>query len=188
LNGQWTYPLASYADANHDGLIQVGEIHFADSMVYVGPPLPTYSGGWDNTVTLLNGALSFNTQVTFSGGGAQTNKAELLYLSRAANDPSTPLDQQAKIVAAQWAPVASVVSTVRLNALSVNYRLPTAWASKFRAQMATVSVQGQNLALHTNYSGIDPDVNTNLLEAQGLADSGALPQPRKWQLAINLNF
>ena len=28
----------------------------------------------------------------------------------------------------------------------------------------------------------------HLLEAQGLADSGALPQPRKWQLAITLNF
>ena len=80
------------------------------------------------------------------------------------------------------------VNTFRFNALSVNYTLPTLFARWLHVPRASLALQGQNLGLHTNYRGLDPNVNAFSTVSAGdqTADLGQLPQPRIWWLKLNL--
>jgi hypothetical protein len=63
--------------------------------------------------------------------------------------------------------------------------LPPSFARAFRGQAMTVSVQGSNLWLHTNYQGKDPNVNATL-RGEGVTDVGQVPLPRTWVLRVTL--
>jgi hypothetical protein len=77
------------------------------------------------------------------------------------------------------------VNTLRWNSASLRYALPTSFARALRGQALSVSLQGSNLWLHTNYRGKDPNVNANL-SGEGVSDFGQIPQPRTWVLRVNL--
>jgi hypothetical protein len=49
-------------------------------------------------------------------------------------------------------------------------------------------VQADNLWLLTNYSGLDPEVNSDMDPRFMGEDNLVLPQPRSFNLGINLNF
>jgi hypothetical protein len=83
------------------------------------------------------------------------------------------------------------VNTFRFNDLSINYVLPTVITQRFRVPTATVSLQGSNLGLHTNYRGKDPSVNVFATSPGGsfgdlTVDAGQVPQPRLWRLVLSL--
>ena len=80
------------------------------------------------------------------------------------------------------------VNTLRFNSLSINYQLPTAVATRFRAPRMTMALQGSNLGLHTNYRGKDPNVNAFSTVSAGdeTRDLGQIPEPRTWWLKLTL--
>jgi len=49
----------------------------------------------------------------------------------------------------------------------------------------SVALLGSNLALRTNYHGLDPNVNAFV--GDGNLDTGVLPQPRTFSLSIRLS-
>jgi hypothetical protein len=104
-------------------------------------------------------------------------------------DPTAPLAAQAAAVSmskSEYA-AAQVVSTFRFNTLNVSYMLPQSITRRLRMSMGTISVQGSNLGLHSNYTGLDPNTNVmSTTETSGVADAGLLPAPRMW--LVNFRF
>ncbi len=77
---------------------------------------------------------------------------------------------------------------VRFRELSATYTLPVGLAGKFRAQTASLTLGGQNLALWTDYEGYDPEVVSNATAATNRDDFFTQPPVRRWIARLNLTF
>ena len=77
------------------------------------------------------------------------------------------------------------VSTARWNTLSVSYYVPPNMLRALRVSSLSLTLQGQNLALWSNYRGKDPNVNS-YSTGNLTADTGQLPQPRVWSLRVSI--
>jgi hypothetical protein len=195
LFSDFAQPIASFEDANHDGVIEPSEIRYSDSAIFVGQQDPKYQLNLNTGVTLLNGRLSVNATFAYQNGLTQNNQAGLTSGAFAAvlNQPNTPLATQAAVIAAgpdgaSQIGVYQTVNTFRFNDLSINYTLPTTLASWFRVPRMSVALQGSNLGLHTNYRGKDPNVNAFSTVSAGdeTADLGQIPEPRVWWLKLTM--
>ena len=79
------------------------------------------------------------------------------------------------------------VNTLRFNSLNVSYAIPRRIARRLRTDALSVSVQGNNLGLFTNYRGKDPNVNA-YGSGNSVVDTGVLPMPRTWQLRVSATY
>jgi hypothetical protein len=77
---------------------------------------------------------------------------------------------------------------VRFREFSATYTLPFTVARAFRAQTASVTLAGQNLALWSNYEGYDPEVVSNAGAAFNRDDFFTQPPVRRWVARVNLTF
>jgi hypothetical protein len=203
LFSDFALPIAQFADANHDGIIESNEIRYGDSAAFVGQQEPKYQMNLTTGVTLLNGRLSVNATFAYQNGLTQNNQAGFASGALAAilNQPNTPLATQASVVAADNCAgggcggpsgsqigVYQTVNTFRFNNLSINYTLPKTLASWFGVPRMSIAIQGNNLGLHTNYRGKDPGVNAFSTVSAGdeTEDLGQLPQPRVWWLKLTM--
>ncbi len=80
-------------------------------------------------------------------------------------------------------------SYLRLKNMSIGYILPVSWIQKLGMSSARFYISGQNLLTFTNYSGMDPEVNSTASTAttQGV-DFYAMPQPRVYMGGFNITF
>jgi hypothetical protein len=178
-------------------MIGTEEIQYSDSAIFQGGPLPKYEAGWTNTVALFNGALSVSAQLLYTNGQTQVNDLmrRTAALSRALNDPTTPLATQAVwasilnpyVVNREYA-LTQTVSTLRFNSLSVRYLLPMVLASRLHASSAAISLQGSNLGLRSNYTGLDPNMNVLVNDLDGTRDIGGVPPPKTWRIEMSLSY
>lgn len=187
LFGRWARPVVGYGDEDHNGIITPSEVRVGDTAVFMGAEMPNYEATYNNDITILHGRISVHTVVTYSSGMTQVNLASAYFgLSNAANDSTTPLAQQAALVAPGTDyGVIQTVNMLRFQSLSVNYTVPPTFARRMRAGSMVVSIQGSNLGLHTNYRGKDPNVNAFSAGDQTM-DAGQVPVPRMWTLAVRL--
>ncbi|WP_419212757.1 SusC/RagA family TonB-linked outer membrane protein [Maribacter sp. X9] len=79
---------------------------------------------------------------------------------------------------------------VRLQTASISYNVPLSGEGTFKT--FRLSAVGQNLFLLTDYSGIDPEVSTSNIPANGLPSASidylSYPRPRTFSLGINVTF
>ena len=204
LFGEFARPILGSRDANGDNVIQPSEIRYGDSAVYVGQPEPKYQLNLTQDLALLNGQLSLHMNFAYQHGLTQLNQGScgsynspFLLLP---NTPNTPLATQTAVVAAGCGGtetgvtaqsvigLVQIVNTFRFQSMSVNYVVPKRVASWVHAPRATIALQGNNLGLHTNYRGKDPDVNAFSTVSAGDAtvDTGQLPEPRSVLLRITV--
>ena len=85
------------------------------------------------------------------------------------------------------------VNYLRLQELRLSYNLPAKWMNKTTIlSQASLFITGNDLAVWTNYSGIDAVGNTVSAAAGGTGGEGidvfSLPNPRGISLGINLTF
>lgn len=77
---------------------------------------------------------------------------------------------------------------IKLREVSLSYTLPTGYARYLRAEDATFTISGRNLATWTDYEGFDPELlsvaNTNF----GRQDFLTIPPSRQVALRLNLTF
>ena len=78
---------------------------------------------------------------------------------------------------------------VRLRELSATYTVPTKYLSPVRHMISGASITWsmQNVKLWTDYSGADPEINSQT-GAFSRQDFLTIPNPRKQSFRINLNF
>jgi hypothetical protein len=204
LWGAWALPILSYLDENHNDVIEYNEIRVGDSAVFVGQANPDYQLNASSTLTLLNGQVSVTANVSYQSGLTQTQGStgsDNIMLLNLPNSPGATLATQAAVVASTLssagnyggAPMSNIgliqnVNMFRFNSLSVNYRPPTRFVQWLHVPSLSVALQGSNLGLHSNYRGIDPNVNAFSTASRGdiLQDNGQLPQPRTWTLSVRM--
>lgn len=203
LWGTWALPIVSYADSNQNGVIDPSEIRYGDSAVFVGQSDPKYQLNFNTVATLFDGRLSVNASFAYQNGFAQFNSGALTggQFALLPNAPGASLGMQAGIVAAGSCletvcqnvtniGLIQTVNTLRFQSLSVNYNVPSVISSRMHLPRMSIALQGENLGLHTNYRGKDPDVNvfsTNVgNQGDQTADAGQIPAPRTWWLKLSL--
>ena len=163
---------AIFADINNDGVIN------NDDRVFVGSPQPKYWGGFTNTLTwhgfdlksfvqFTEGQTIFNAISVFAhdGGYNYDNKFRSA-LGRwqqpgdVTNEPRASFDgtSGADRISSRFFEDGSYV---RLQELTLGYRLPARWASTLRMTDARIYVSGRNLHTWTKFTGYSPDVNSN---------------------------
>jgi len=84
-------------------------------------------------------------------------------------------------------------SYLRLNTLTIGYSFPKTWLRPVGISNVRVYFTGANLFRITGYSGLDPDVNTNM-NAGGdgfptpYYDYQAYPKTRSYTFGLNVTF
>ncbi len=189
VNGRWAKPVLGYADMNGNNRIDRNEILVGDTAVYVGSTLPNYQATLETNAMMWRGAVRVSVGLTYEDGLSQRNEVAwtLAGLSRGFNDPAASFAEQvgvSNVTDYNWI---QTVNTVRLNTLAVSYTVPTAIARRVGARSLSVAVQGRNLGLWTNYSGLDPNVNA-FGTGNNVTDTGILPEPRTWQVRLNATY
>jgi TonB-linked SusC/RagA family outer membrane protein len=165
-------------DAIYDDINGDGEITTADRTV-VGSPHPRYFGGFLNSVSFAGfearaflqfsqGAQVFNAIRIFAddGGYYFDNKLKDSYEKRwrqpgdVAEQPRLSYDgtSGARDVSSRFVEDASYI---RLQELSLSYQLPARLARRSGMDEARIFVSARNVKTWTDYTGFNPDVNSN---------------------------
>ncbi len=86
---------------------------------------------------------------------------------------------------------------VKLRDVSLTYTVPTRFAQRGGVEAASITVAGRNLAMWTDYTGLDPEVNgysNNLLRGAGASsqfariDAYAAPMMRRYTVQFNVTY
>lgn len=188
-----------YEDVNGDGIINV------DDRQIIGSSNPDYFGGWSNMFRYKG--FDLNVFFTYSYGndiyatwrkttdrigyGDQGFREEVALkrwtgpgtsteVPRAIHGNNHNLDNSSRFL--------EDGSFIRLRSLTLGYSLPKPLLEKLGMSRLRLYLQGDNLHLWTNYSGIDPEVSKNF-DARFMSDDNMnLPQPRTISLGINATF
>jgi hypothetical protein len=194
---------------------------------FLGKPTPDWQGSWGANVTLWRN-FQINTVFEFKTGNysvtnltdafRQSNPSIGRNFKQAAEveatllNPATQGDVDARFDAAmQWAlelkalaPLSGLNTIenarfVRWRELSLAYRVPSSFLSRFGLDDLTISLSGRNLFKWDGYTGIDQEMNAlsrcggngaadrdcNFLDG---VDAFGLPLPRRYTLAVQLGF
>ncbi|SDL42518.1 TonB-dependent receptor [Pedobacter antarcticus] len=124
---------------------------------------------WNNSVDVLN---------RWRNPGEVTNIARVVNGDNVSSGNSMPLDVNV-----------SSTDFLRLKNVMLSYNLPNDFLKRIKVSNAKVFVSGQNLALLTNYTGLDPEVTTNANNAitQGM-DKNQSPNARTITVGLNFGF
>lgn len=188
-----------------DGTVTTAPTTAADGVV-MGPTLPTYYGGFDNTVRYKSFDLGVFFQ--FSGGNVVYNGTKAgLRDQRFWNNHTDVLDRWTpehtngsipRIVLGDNQsngsafPISENVEKadfIRLRNVSLGYNFSRELLSKVKIQNLRLYAQVQNAFLITKYEGFDPEVSTNGNSTTGIGiDRNSVGQARTFTLGLNLGL
>lgn len=167
--------------------------------VFLGNSVPTSEGSFTAGLTLF-GNLRINSFLDWRGGykkldGNYRVRCGAFVLCRELYYPDE-VEDKALLGAVQAGTaythhLISDASFMRLRELSATYTLPARFASTLGASRASVTIAGRNLALWTNFPGIEPEASFNggtRGGAFGQWEQNVLPQLRQFVATVNFNF
>jgi len=182
------------ADTDGDSVITAAD------RVILGYGDPKFYGGLSNTLTY--GPFSLDALLSFVSGNKVVNAGEAYGCAAigqanertCVRDRWTPTHTDTDIPRANRSRPRRLYSTfvedgsyLRLQTLTLGYRLPARWLRGVEA--AQLYLTAQNLWTLTGYSGFDPDVNSMGGDARfGGIDIGAYPRTRTWNLGLSITF
>lgn len=183
IAGAWGREVRGYRDQNGDGLLAQDELIFSDSVVYFGWSQPRLRAGYGVTLTL------FNQFVLDSRIAYQSRYMQNYHLaSTFSEDVNAPLSDQALAMTAA-VNRQKPISDIRWNSASITYHLSKNMLDRFGGRSVSISLQGSNLGLWSNYMGRDPGVNSSILDGDGFGDNGVTPpRPRLFVLDFKIGL
>jgi TonB-linked SusC/RagA family outer membrane protein len=198
------YPLGAFFetpyefdDANSDGIITDDELTFGDSAVYVGYPRPRYEASLFNAIN-ISSWLRISGLFDYRGGFKQYNYTEEFRCfntkCEALNNPDASLEDQARAVAAAISNPGTNYGYIedawfiKLREVALTFYLPTGFARAIGSSRATLTLAGRNLLTITDYSGLDPEVQSNQAGNFGTGAFFTQPQVRYWTARLQLTF
>jgi hypothetical protein len=193
VGGTWDRAVIAYFDANENGIIEPWEIQYSDSLVYLGQPQPKAEMTMRQSVSLFSRKVTLSAGLNYKAGLTQENfgmRLRCMQLTcRGLFDPTASLAEQAVALSGRETPYAfrEEVSWLRLYELSVTFHAPQQVQRLLRAQSASLSIMGRNLAMWSHYRGVDPELSS-LPFGEGTRDHGGMPQPREWSIRLNLGL
>jgi hypothetical protein len=202
LGGFWT----QFAARNPDGtpkLTAANALILDTAFKYVGPSTPTKEVGFSNTLTLFK-YFRFYALFDYKGGfytfnlkernRCQTANDNCLRVNRSLNAriPVTAADSVLwkELIVYRNSPAVFIEKGdfVKLRDLSATVSVPERWVRLTGAQSANVTLAGHNLFLWSDYTGLDPEVNSYGGRNFVRVDAYASPMMRRWTMAMNLTF
>jgi TonB-dependent starch-binding outer membrane protein SusC len=192
VNGIWTYELEWDPDERTH--------MWSDSMVYVGPADPVWTGGvgsdlrW-NRLT-LSGTLGFaagHHRVNFQQWWDTYSGTGDLYLSLVERPDGTPTAASDSLwdytVNGGYNIFNHRADFLRVRELAVGYELPDAWFGRFGMARSSIRLSARNLWIWTRWPGMDPEVGTYGAEHVGRGmDWNSTPMPRLFMLSFRTSF
>lgn len=191
LAGYWARPL-DFEDRDGDGVLLPSETSVGAEEVYLGSPHPSREIGV--ATRLAHGPIEVGARLLHRGGHHLRNLTEgfrcQVTLCRGFNDPTAPLAEQARALPAAIFPpdlmteagFVEDASFWRLAEVSARVRLPRDWPGD-----PTVTLVGHDVAVWTDYSGMDPEVNqfgaTDLLTRDFMTQ----PPVQRWTLRLDVS-
>lgn len=190
-------PLYSFYMREFEGFDEEGLGVYANNeeLAFVGDPLPDLTMGLTNTLTLgrldvsafLEGAFGF--QVYNNTANAIFLKGNLRNGRNVTKDIASGSESSDNFGEASTRFLEDG-DYVRLSNLNVGYNLDMSrWSNAIRS--LRIGVTGQNLFLITDYSGFDPEVNTDK-SIDGIPSLGidytAYPRPRTFTFSVTAEF
>ncbi len=189
---------AKYRDLNQDGKID------ANDRTVIGNPNPKHYGGFTNNFELYD--FDFSVFFTWVAGNEvlNANNVQLLYFENAKNNylasaadywtPQNPTNAvTAPYVQDQFVTSRSVEdgSYLRLQNITLGYNLnarKVPFLRKLGLQSLRVYFSADNLYVWTDYTGYDPEVNTNSSALMRGLDYCAYPRSRTFTFGLDLKF
>lgn len=177
--------------------------------VVAGNTLPTWYGGWNNNFSYKNFDLTLFFQ--FSGGnkiynGTRASVSDMRYWNNSVDvynnhwtperrnaDYALPIygDNYSNGSAKSITDYVEKADYLRLKNVSLGYTFNTkTWPKAIGISSLRLYVQAQNLFVITGYSGMDPEVLTNVVSPTlaGGIDKNTMPQARTYTFGVNLSF
>jgi hypothetical protein len=107
-------------------------------------------------------------------------------------DKNTPLETQAAIVALRnYNTAAGFVEDgdfTKLREVSLTLNLPQRFARQLRSKEVSLTLAGRNLKTWTNYTGLDPELNSSGQTNFTTAELGTLPANRLFVIRFDAHF
>jgi len=179
----------SYADANHDGIIELNELQVSTAQrQVVGSSRPSREASLLSTGTFGH-SLTLSGLFDYRGGQKlsnvnEANRCVSFVNCRAVNDRSAPLADQAQAAAAFTGAFIESASFLKLRELSLRWTMPSRVAN-WVGGPASVTIAGRNLATWTRYRGLDPEL-TSLPLLLPRADLAETPFPHEVLLRLDV--
>jgi TonB-linked SusC/RagA family outer membrane protein len=182
-----------------------GAIDTAGTTRYIGPSAPTRELGLANTFTLFR---NFRVYALFDykGGHYLFNLKERNRCQAAndncarANDPRflaarSPRTRADSLLRRELDVIRSIPSEyiekadfIKLREVSLAFTVPTRLIARTGATQAQLVFSGRNLGLWSDYSGLDPEVNSYGGRNFNRVDAYANPNARRLSTQLNLTF
>lgn len=193
VGGYWDRPL-SWQDRDGDGSLVPSEINVAPEAQFLGSPHPDREIAVGSRVDV--GRWSLSARLQHRGGHHLRNLTEgyrcQVTLCRGFNDPSAPLFEQARAQAVAIFPADFETEAGFIEDASF-WRLAEAsvsWVTRPGGDRGTrlrITLVGRNLALWTDYTGMDPEVNQ--FGTAGILSRDFMTQPpvRRWTVRLDVD-
>jgi TonB-linked SusC/RagA family outer membrane protein len=195
LGGYWGVPITGFADADGDGQIGFGEVELGDSVSYLGNTIPKNQGALSSDITFRN-LVRVSALLDYRTGYQLYNASESFrcgfFTCQGIVDPGSSLQQQAAAVAqvesGSYAGFIEDASFAKLREVSLTLFAPKTLASRVRASDLSLTLSGRNLATFSDYTGLDPEVNSGGQSNFSSFDFLSQPQVRYFTARLNLTF
>jgi TonB-dependent starch-binding outer membrane protein SusC len=177
-----------------------GAVDTAGTTRYIGPSAPTHEVGFSNTFTFFRNFRLY-ALLDYKGGHYLFNLKERSRC-QAANDncarnndprvrfPQTAADSLLAKELIVWRSIPSAfiekADFVKLREVSLSISLPQRYVSRLGVGTADLVFSGRNLGLWSDYSGLDPEVNS--YGGRNFVRVDAYANPNARRLAAQLNF
>jgi TonB-dependent starch-binding outer membrane protein SusC len=196
LGGYWQVPY-TYADKNHDGIIESNEVSLVGSTPkYMGSSSPTALAGFTPSLTLFR-VIKVSSLFDFQGGQKLYNATQLyrdaiIHNSQLDYFKTGDLAGEAGVIAAEdLGSTAGYIQDAtfwKWREASVSVLLPSAWVHRIAARGVTLTVAARNMRTWTNYKGLDPEITSGGASNFLLADFLTQPPVRYYTFRVTLNY
>jgi TonB-linked SusC/RagA family outer membrane protein len=210
------YPLGGYwdegytfQDLNGDGIITrvncpgqpvvtggpACEFTRTAGLVYLGNPLPTREFSLTPRITFRNW-LEVSALFDYKGGYKQFNNSARFRCNfgncQAAYDRTAPLWEQARNLGQGFfqtdAGFVEDATFTKLREVSVTLTAPRNLAARLRAEGVRLTIAGRNLKTWTDYTGFDPEVNSQPQNLFSTSDFFTIPPLRMFSTRLTVQF
>ena len=184
----------TFTDTNGDGIIARSEVKLTDTAVYLGNPLPRKQ--YTVSPNLRIGRfLMVSALFDHKGDYKLFNNSRRFRCSfgncREAYDKTAPLADQAANIAIALGSDAGYIEDAtftKLRELSFTIMGPSGFAEAMRASTVSLTIAGRNLKTWTDYTGLDPEINSSPGANFTTSEFLTLPPTRNWTARINVSF
>lgn len=198
LNGYWQRPF-TWSDANGDGIIVPDEVSVGSDVIFRGYSQPRLELAIVNGVDLFNRTLRLTTLIDHKGGYKVLNSEQQFLCQQAPSceaisSLAPPLFEQARAIAQRFvSPVTTLDGYIedpsfwRIREVSATWTMQNNLAQRLlRANGASIVFAARNLAVFSDWTGVDPEQGYSQGNTQAtLLTAGP---PRYFTVRLNIRY